>query len=169
MLKADHKAVKALFKKFSALKDDRETDSDNEKVDVVRKICEALTIHAAIEEEIFYPAVRASIGDGDLMDEALVEHAGAKDLISQLQRMDAEDDLFDAKVTVLGEQINHHVQEEEGEMFPEATKAKVDMAELGALMAARKQELTTEMGADVDDDVPPRKSPASKKRAEARR
>ncbi len=90
-------------------------------------------------------------------------------MISQLQRMDAEDDLFDAKVTVLGEQINHHVQEEEGEMFPEATKAKVDMAELGALMAARKQELTTEMGADVDDDVPPRKSPASKKRAEARR
>ena len=85
---------------------------------MVRKICNELTVHAQIEEEIFYPAVRKAIDDGDLMDEALVEHAGAKELISQLEAMDPEDELYDAKVTVLGEQIDHHVKEEEGEMFP---------------------------------------------------
>jgi hemerythrin-like domain-containing protein len=77
-----------------------------------------LKVHAQIEEEIFYPAVRAQIDQPDLMDEALVEHAGAKELIAQLETMDSGDDLYDAKVTVLGEHIDHHVEEEEGEMFP---------------------------------------------------
>ena len=130
MLKADHKAVKALFNKFAALKDDADADSGDEKMAIVQQICDSLTVHTTIEEEIFYPAVREAIEDKDLMDEALVEHAGAKDLMSQLQEMDAEDDLFDAKVTVLGEQIDHHVKEEKGDMFPKAKKAKVDLAEL---------------------------------------
>ena len=168
MLKADHKTVKGLFKKFAALKDDADADNAEEKIAVVRKICDALTVHAEIEEEIFYPAVREAINDSDLMDEALVEHAGAKDLIAQLQEMDAEDELYDAKVTVLGEQIDHHVEEEEGDMFPKAKKAKVDTEELAVAMAARKQELMAEITALA---VPSSngKSAESKKRPESRR
>jgi hemerythrin superfamily protein len=144
MLTADHKKVKALFKEFEKLKED--DASANEKTALVKQICDALTVHAEIEEEIFYPAVRAAIDDEDLMDEALVEHAGAKDLISQLKEMSSDDELYDAKVTVLGEQINHHVQEEEGDMFVKAKKAKVDTAALGAEMAERKQILIAKVG-----------------------
>lgn len=168
MLKADHKTVKSLFKKFASLKDDADADNAEEKIAVVREICDALTVHAEIEEEIFYPAVREAINDSDLMDEALVEHAGAKDLVAQLQEMDAEDDLYDAKVTVLGEQIDHHVEEEEGDMFPKAKKAKVDTGELGASMAARRQALVAEIQAVV---VPASngKQAVSRKRPEFRR
>jgi len=148
MLTADHKAVKTLFKQFRALKQD-ETDED-EKAALVKQICDALTVHAAIEEEIFYPAVRAAIDDADLMDEALVEHAGAKALIAQLREMTPDEELFDAKVTVLGEQIDHHVEEEEGEIFPQAKKAKVDTRALGTRLAARKEELGTELGLDLE-------------------
>jgi hemerythrin superfamily protein len=167
MLKADHKAVKTLFKKFAALKDDGEADSDDEKKGVVQQICNALTVHTTIEEEMFYPAVREAIEDADLMDEALVEHAGAKDLISQLEEMDVDDDLFDAKVTVLGEQIDHHVAEEENEMFPKAKKAKLDLQNLGALMAARKSELLSDMDTETADAA--RRKAAPRKRPEARR
>ncbi len=139
-LTSDHKRVKALFKQFSALKE-RGGDWNHEKADLVRNICRELKVHTTLEEEIFYPAVREQIDDSDLMDEALVEHAGAKELVEQLQAADPEDDLYDAKVTVLGEQIDHHVKEEEGEMFPKARKAKVDTKALGAEMAQRKSEL----------------------------
>jgi hemerythrin superfamily protein len=149
MLTADHKKVKALFKEFAALKN--QDGDEDEKATLVKQICDALTIHATIEEEIFYPAVRAAIDDSDLMDEALVEHAGAKNLIAELQGMNPEDELFDAKVTVLGEQIDHHVKEEEGEMFPKAKKARLDTAELGAQLAERKQELAEELGTDIED------------------
>jgi hemerythrin superfamily protein len=143
MLTSDHKEVKALFKEFAALK--KQTADSEEKTLLVRKICNELTVHAQIEEEIFYPAVRKAIDDGDLMDEALVEHAGAKELISQLEAMDPEDELYDAKVTVLGEQIDHHVKEEEGEMFPKARRAKVDLEALGTQMAERKAELREDL------------------------
>ncbi len=98
---------------------------------LAEQICQMLTVHATAEEEIFYPAVRAADVDEDLLDEAEVEHASAKDLIAQIQSMSPEDDLYDAKVTVLGEYINHHVEEEEGEMFPKARRAKVDLVGLG--------------------------------------
>ncbi len=150
LLTADHKKVKQLFSKFDKLKD---SGSDEEKSDVVAAICNELKIHATIEEEIFYPAVRKAIDDSDLMDEALVEHAAAKDLIAQLEDMDSEDDLYDAKVTVLGEQINHHVKEEEGDMFPKAKKAKVDTAALGAKMLKRKMALMQEMGISENEDA----------------
>jgi hemerythrin superfamily protein len=156
MLSADHTKVKALFKEFKNIKDDGD---DDEKSALVEQICAALTVHAELEEEIFYPAVREQIGDEDLMDEAEVEHAGAKDLIAQLESMDPGDDLYDAKVTVLGEQIDHHVKEEEGEMFPKVRKAKVDTASLGAEMAARKQEL-----APPEDDAPAAKATAAKRK-----
>jgi hemerythrin superfamily protein len=149
MLTADHKKVKALFKEFASAK---ENASDAEKATLVTEICDALTIHAEIEEEIFYPAVREAIGDPDLMDEALVEHAGAKQLIAELRETDPDDELFEAKVTVLGEQIDHHVKEEEGEMFPKAEKAKVNTEELGTQLAARKEELAAELGAHLEED-----------------
>ena len=149
-LMADHRKVQGLFKKFKKAKEGDEAGAD--KAALVRQICTELKIHAAIEEEIFYPAVREQIDDDDLMDEALVEHAGAKELIAQLEEMQPEDDLYDAKVTVLGEQIDHHVQEEEGEIFPKAKKAKVDTADLGAQLAARKAELQGELGADEDEE-----------------
>jgi hemerythrin superfamily protein len=138
LLTADHKKVKQLFADFNKLKED---GSDEDKTAVVEQICNELKIHTEIEEEIFYPAVRKAIDDTDLMDEALVEHAGAKDLIAQLEDGSPEDDLYDAKVTVLGEQIDHHVKEEEGDMFPKAEKAKVDTEALGATMLKRKMAL----------------------------
>ncbi len=115
-----------------------------QKREIVEQICQELTVHTSIEEEIFYPAVRQAIDEPDLMDEALVEHAGAKELVAQLKGMSPDDDLYDAKVTVLGEQIDHHAGEEEDEMFPKARKAKIDLKQLGAEMAERKQELKDE-------------------------
>lgn len=141
LLMADHKEVKKAFEQYEKL---------GERAYVAKKkladqICEALTIHTIIEEEIFYPAVReAGEDEEDLVKEALVEHAGAKDLIAQLQDMSAEDEMFDAKVKVLSEQIEHHVEEEEEEMFPKAEKAGLDLAALGEEMAARKDQLSTE-------------------------
>jgi hemerythrin superfamily protein len=149
MLMADHKKVKKLFSDFDKLK---EEGSDEDKSAIVEQICNELKIHTEIEEEIFYPAVRKAIDDGDLMDEALVEHAGAKDLIAQLEDASPEDDLYDAKVTVLGEQIDHHVKEEEGDMFPKAKKAKVDTEALGATMLKRKMALMEKMGVSAEGD-----------------
>ena len=139
LLTADHKAVKALFKQFEALT--KQDDADEEKAALVAKICDEITIHAQVEEEIFYPAVREAIEDDDLMDEADVEHASAKDLIAQLEGMSPGDDHYDAKVTVLGEQIDHHVEEEEKEMFAKVKKSGLDLLALGQEMAMRKQEL----------------------------
>lgn len=138
LLKADHEEVHAMFEEYEGL-GDRANVSKNK---LVAKICKALKIHTQIEEEIFYPAVRAASKDTeDMVDEAVVEHASAKDLIAQLEEMDPEDDLYDAKVKVLGELIDHHVEEEEEEMFPKARKLKLDLDALGEEMAMRKDEL----------------------------
>ncbi|MEO8125820.1 MAG: hemerythrin domain-containing protein [Bryobacteraceae bacterium] len=148
LLMADHAAVKKLFGAYKKLMA-QEADS-SEKQDIAAQICGALTVHAQIEEEIFYPALREALDDQDMMDEAEVEHASCKDLIAQLEGMDAGDDLYDAKVTVLGEYIDHHVAEEEGEMFKQAKKVKLDLQALGSEMHARQQELKAEMGLDED-------------------
>lgn len=148
MLTADHKKVKRLFSEFIKLKDE---GGDEQKSAIVEQICNQLKVHTEIEEQIFYPAVRKAIDDADLMDEALVEHAGAKDLVAQLADANPKDELYDAKVTVLGEQINHHVKEEEGEMFPKARKAKLDTKALGATMQTRKMALMKKMGISEDD------------------
>lgn len=137
LLKQDHDAVDKLFKRFEKLGEDEQG-----KHDCVSQICEALTIHASIEEEIFYPEVRKKLADDEgVMDEAEVEHDGIKRLVAELEGMSAGEELYDAKVTVLGEYVKHHVREEENEMFPKVKKAKVDTAALGAEMAARKAEL----------------------------
>jgi hemerythrin superfamily protein len=149
MLTTDHKKVKKLFSDFDDLKED---GSDEDKIAIVKQICDELKVHTEIEEEIFYPAVRKAIDDGDLMDEALVEHAGAKELIAQLEEASPDDDLYDAKVTVLGEQIEHHVEEEEGEMFPKAKTSKVDTKALGARMFERKAALMAKLGLEGQND-----------------
>ncbi|MDZ4817792.1 MAG: hemerythrin domain-containing protein [Planctomycetota bacterium] len=136
-LKKDHKEVKAMFKRFDGLSD----RSLVSKKKVVDQICNALIVHTHLEEEIFYPVVRKAIKDDDLMDEALVEHAAAKQLIAQLLDMDAGDAMYDAKVKVLSEQIEHHVREEEDEMFPKVLKTKLNLEDLGAEMRLRKDEL----------------------------
>jgi vacuolar-type H+-ATPase subunit I/STV1 len=143
MLKADHDKVKKMFKEFERLSGD---DSDEEAEQLAKQICNELTVHATIEEEIFYPEARGVIDDDDLIDEAEVEHQSAKDLISQIESMSSSDEKFAAKVSVLGEYINHHVKEEQDEMFPKVKKAKMDLVELGERMLARKQELMSEMG-----------------------
>ena len=132
--------MKAWFKEYEGL------EADAEKQALADKICLALTVHTQIEEEIYYPATREAIDDDDLLDEAEVEHASAKQLIAEIQAMKAGDRLFDAKVTVLGEYIDHHVEEEEGEMFPESRDSDLDLKALGTRMAARKQELMAQAG-----------------------
>lgn len=140
LLKADHKEVKAWFKQYEKLED------DEDKQALASQICLALTVHAQIEEEIFYPAARAAIDDADMFDEAEVEHGSAKQLIAEIQAMKAGDRLFDAKVIVLGEYIDHHVQEEEDEMFPDARDSDLDLKALGAQLAQRKAELMAKAG-----------------------
>ena len=138
LLIADHREASDIFEQFENLSDRARAS----KQKLVQKVCKALLIHTQIEEEILYPAVREAIKSmEDKIDEALVEHAAAKDLIRQLHDMDPEDDLYDAKVKVLGEEIEHHVGEEEKEMFPEIRKSKLDLDALGLELAQRKQEL----------------------------
>lgn len=150
LLTADHKTVQKLFKDYEKL---TEADADDEeKAALAKQICMELTIHAQIEEELFYPAAREALEETDLLDEAEVEHASAKDLIAQLSTMSPEDELYDAKVTVLGEYINHHVKEEQDEMFPQVKKAKLDTASLGAELLERKQQLQAEMGMSEEMD-----------------
>ncbi|MHB8471442.1 MAG: hemerythrin domain-containing protein [Gammaproteobacteria bacterium] len=159
LLTEDHKKVLKLFKDFEKL--GKQDDSEG-KEELVRQICTELTVHAQIEEEIFYPAVRDAISDDDLLDEAEVEHASAKDLIAQLESMQPGDELYDAKVTVLGEYINHHVKEEQGEMFPKVKKADLDLAALGEAMQQRKEELLGELDEADERDSATRSKPGSK-------
>ena len=143
LLVADHKEVKALFKDYN--KKAEKGASAEVRQALAQKICLMLKVHTQIEEEIFYPAARVTIDDDPLLDEATVEHASAKDLIKQIERMSPDQDLYDAKVKVLGEYIEHHVKEEEEELFPEVKKSEADLAELGASMAARKKALLAKM------------------------
>ena len=144
LLTSDHREVKAMFQQYQALVDH---DADAEKKQAIaQQICMMLTVHAQIEEEIFYPAAQDAIKEPDLVDEATVEHASAKDLIAQIESSEPSDELFDAKVKVLGEYIDHHVKEEESEMlFPQVRKAKLDLDALGAQLQERKGELTAEL------------------------
>jgi hemerythrin superfamily protein len=136
LLKADHKKVKKLFKDYEKLKEEGDAADKQALAD---EICTELTAHAEAEEALFYPAAREAIEEEDLLNEAEVEHATAKDLIAQIQEMDASDPMFDAKVKVLGEYIDHHVEEEEKEMFPKVKKSKqVDLEALAEEISAFK-------------------------------
>lgn len=137
LLKADHRQVETWFKQFERAR------STHRKQALANKICSALKIHTEIEEEIFYPAFLEWTGDADLHHEAVVEHAGAKRLITEIEASSPADDYFDAKVTVLSEMIKHHVKEEEqpGGMFAEARKSGMDLQQVGQELKSRKAQL----------------------------
>jgi hypothetical protein len=145
LLEADHVAVKRLFVQFE------EAKGDAEKRALAIAICAALKVHARLEEELFYPAAYLVVGDSALIEEAMVEHASAKDLIAQIEASAPGEALFDAKVKVLGEYIDHHVVEEENEIFPKCRASDLDLEALGDLLAFRKQELT--LGLTVSNPV----------------
>jgi hemerythrin superfamily protein len=142
LLTRDHTEVRKLFKQYEKLADAQAPASEREAL--AEEICTQLTAHATAEEEIFYTAAREAGIEADLLDEAEVEHASAKDLIAQIRAMSPDEDLYDAKVKVLGEYIDHHVQEEEEEMFPKCRRSKMDLAELARQVAERKAELLAE-------------------------
>jgi hemerythrin superfamily protein len=139
LLTDDHENVKNMFEQYEELGDRAHAT----KKKLATQICTELTKHATAEEEIFYPAVKAAgKSNEDLVDEATVEHASAKDLIAQIMAMEPTEELFDAKVKVLSEMIEHHVKEEEEEMFPKARKAGLDLELLGQQIAERKAQIT---------------------------
>lgn len=138
LLKADHEAVSELFAEYD------KTRSAPRKKALVAEICTALDVHARIEEEIFYPAVQAALKDKVLVPEATVEHAGVKELLAQLEGVEPDGEMYDAKVKVLSEYVKHHVKEEQTEMFPKVKAASLDLIELGERMAERKQDLLAE-------------------------
>jgi hemerythrin superfamily protein len=135
LLKADHEAVSQLFAEYER------TRSVVNKKALVAELCTALTVHAQLEEELFYPAVKAALNDKQLVPEATVEHTGVKDLIAQLEGVEPSGEMYDAKVKVLSEYVKHHVKVEQSEMFTKAKASSLDLMELGARMAARKDEL----------------------------
>jgi len=153
LLKEDHRQVEKMFRQF-------ERATPGQKGEIAKQICRALRVHTTIEEEIFYPAFLEEAGDEDIHHEAEVEHAGAKNLISQIEKQGPGDDYFEAKVSVLSEMIKHHVKEEEapGGMFAEAKKAKMDLEALGEQMMQRKTELeeSAEQGGEIAPSGPRR-------------
>ncbi|AYV48051.1 hemerythrin [Caulobacter flavus] len=141
LLKADHREVEQMFDEYEQL------EKDGEKLALFNKIALALKVHTQIEEEILYPESRGEVED-DLLDEAYVEHDGAKKLIAEIEAMEPGEEFYDAKVKVLGEYIKHHVKEEEqpGGLFAQAKKSDEDLEAMGERLEARKAELMAEMG-----------------------
>jgi hypothetical protein len=142
LLEQDHREVEEWFDEYDELKED-----DARKAELAQKICLALKVHAQIEEEIFYPQAREATKDNDLIDEAVVEHATVKNLIAEIESMEVGEDLYDAKIRVLGEMVKQHIKEEEEELFPELRPAKIDLEAFGKELAERKEELMSEMQA----------------------
>ena len=141
LLKRDHQEVDKMFHEFEEIKDGA---SDDEKENLVAQICDALTVHAQIEEQIFYPAARRALGEQegkDLLDEAAVEHQTLKDIIGRLESAPTDDPLYDAGVKVLAEYVKHHVKEEENELFPKIRSSDMDVMAIGRELEARKQRL----------------------------
>lgn len=152
LLKQDHDEVDALFKQYESDKDDMKPA---QKQKLATLICDMLTVHATIEEEIFYPAVRNLDGDiRDLVAEAAVEHQSLKDIVGRLEAAPPTDPLYDAGVKVLAEYVKHHVREEESELFPKVRSADVDLDALGERLAERKAQLEGRAGRSRDSRRP---------------
>ena len=151
LLKADHRQVEEWFEKFE------ETESGARKQELATKICDALTVHATIEEEIFYPAFLEATDDKDIHHEAEIEHEAAKRLIAEIEESSPDDEYFGSKVKVLSEMIKHHVKEEEQPegMFAEARDSDMELGALGEQMAARKAALEGEHDESDDSDESP--------------
>jgi len=153
LLQQDHRDVLALLKRYKSAAD------PTEKSQIAERACLLLKVHTRIEEEIFYPAARRRIDDKELVNEALLEHQAAKDLIEEIESAGASDPMLEARMQVLSEQIEHHVQEEENELFPEMQAAEIDLMGLGARLFERKQEVMRELGGKIEG------SPAAEPRA----
>jgi hypothetical protein len=138
ILRADHKLVAELFNEYEKAR------STTKKKDLVTQICTELTVHAQVEEEIFYPAVKSALKDKELIPEATVEHATLKELIAQVEGMQPDGEMFDAKIKVMSEYVKHHVKEEQNQIFPKAKAADMDLITLGAQITERKEELLAE-------------------------
>jgi hemerythrin superfamily protein len=153
LLKQDHRKVEMLFDQF-------EDADETEQSAIAQRVCQMLTVHAQIEEEILYPAAKQALEEQDeesLVNEAEVEHGSAKELIAKIEGMTSDDEHFKATVTVLGEYIKHHVKEEEGELFPQLKKTELDLKELGGRLAERKFALMEQMGIEEQEPTQPRK------------
>lgn len=163
VLMDDHKEVKSLYERFQKLGE----EDGEEKDEIIEQTCRLLKAHTQVEEELFYPEVRDKIKEPSLIEEAAVEHQSAKDLIARLEGEDLEDEKRDAVFIVLCEYVQHHVQEEEKELFPQVRKADVDLEALGEDMVARRAELAgeLEMGGEEGEarevEAPPRKKSGS--------
>ncbi|MDP1678642.1 MAG: hemerythrin domain-containing protein [Candidatus Nitrotoga sp.] len=138
LLRADHKLVSALFAEYEKAR------STSKKKTLVSQICTELSVHAQVEEEIFYPAVKKALKDKELIPEAIVEHATLKELIGQIEGIEPDGEMFDAKIKVLSEYVKHHVKEEQNEIFPQAKSTELDMVALGTRITARKEEIQKE-------------------------
>ena len=149
LLASDHRKVEDLFEQYESEKE----GDDETKRGIAEQICGELTAHAQLEEELFYPWLKENMDEMDKVEEAYVEHAGAKDLIAQIQAATEIDDTYDAKVKVLSEYIKHHVKEEENEIFPEVADQKDELDELGQELTARKAELMEELGLGEGDEA----------------
>jgi len=156
LLKQDHRTVSALFEEF-------EKADEEEQAAIAQRVCQLLTVHATIEEELLYPAAKEAFEgeeDEDLVNEAEVEHGSAKELIAKIEGMSNDDEHFKATVTVLGEYIKHHVKEEENELFPKLKKTDLDLKEMGSRLADRKFALMEQLGIEEQEPAQPRKRSA---------
>lgn len=149
MLMQDHRKVKKMFKDVEKMRD----GGDGRRDEIIARVCKELTVHTRLEEEVFYPFAREKLPDGRLLDEAKVEHASAKELIAQIEGDDGE--MRDARFQVLGEYVNHHIREEEKELFPKLLKqkeAKEDLQSLAQEMQERKSVLASEAGLPAEEE-----------------
>src|SRR5438128_2189657 len=171
LLMKDHRKVQKAFKQFEKM----HKAHDSSREDTIREICKELTVHTKMEEELFYPFAREHMEEGDLLDEANVEHAVAKQLVEQLQAGAGSEDERDARFTVLGEYVSHHIEEEETRLFPKLKKMSEELDTLGEQMLDRKIALMEEEGLDAEEarrerERPRRpRQPASRRAAPTRR
>ena len=159
LLKQDHRTVSQLFEEF-------EKADEEEQAAIAQRVCQLLTVHAQIEEELLYPQAKEALEgeeeSEDLVNEAEIEHGSAKELIAKIEGMSSGDDHFKATVTVLGEYVKHHVKEEETELFPQLRKTELDLKDLGNRLADRKFALMEQMGIEEQEPAQPRKRSASR-------
>jgi hemerythrin-like domain-containing protein len=167
LLEADHRKVEGLFERFERAK---EGDEESKRA-IAQRICGELKVHAQLEEELFYPWLRENMDEEEmeLLEEAYVEHASAKDLIAQIEAASEMDGVFDAKVKVLSEYVKHHVKEEENEIFKAVRDMQDELDELGQEMHARKAELMEEHGLVADDGGEMAEGAMAGERARSRR
>ena len=162
LLKQDHRAVEQLVSRF-------EDAEESEQSEIAERICSMLTVHAQIEEEILYPAAKEALAEdeeeADLVPEAEVEHASAKDLLAKIDGMTPDDESFKATVKVLGEYVKHHVKEEENELFPALRKTDLDLKEIGSRLAERKYTLMEQLGIEEEEPPTPTRKRSTRSRA----